>query len=282
MKHHFEPARLLAMALLAAGVAGAALAQAEKKAAEGAAPAQPPPPSTVELTKKLDAVVGEQIAAQKDAQASQQRVDQIDDETDKILAEFRKATTEAESFTNYANQLETQIDSQVEEINLINGELADIETTARDVLPLMQQMLTTLEQFVQLDLPFLAEERAKRLESLKEMMSRADVAISEKYRRIIEAYQIEMEYGRTIEAYEGKESAAENARTVNFLRLGRVSLLYQTLDGKETGYWDMEKKGWVVDNDYRHAFIKGISVAKKLGAPDLLHAPVPAPKEFAS
>jgi hypothetical protein len=283
MNHHFEPARLLAAALLAGGIAGAALAQPDKKPAEGEA-AQPAPAATPtpELTKRLGAVVDEQIAAQKDSQASQLRIDQTDDETDKILAEFRKATTEAESFSNYANQLALQIQSQQDEIGIIDGELADIETTARDVLPLMQQMLATLTQFVSLDLPFLPEERSKRIHSLSEMMGRADVAISEKYRRIIEAYQIEMEYGRTIEAYEGKESAAEAARTVNFLRLGRVSLMYQTLDGKETGYWDMDKKSWVVDNDYRHSFLKGISVAKKLGAPDLLHAPVPAPKESQS
>jgi hypothetical protein len=268
-------------ALVATGIAGVALAQAADKPTAGQ-PAAPPAPSTAELTQKLDTVVGEQIAAQQDAQASQKRVDSIDDETDKILAEYKKATTEAESFTNYANQLAIQIQSQEEEISIINGELAEIETTARDVLPLMQKMLATLEEFVRLDLPFLPDERSKRISSLKEMMGRADVAISEKYRRIIEAYQIEMEYGRTIEAYEGKESASESARTVNFLRIGRVSLMYQTLDGKETGYWDMDNKSWVVDNDYRHAFIKADGVAKKLGAPDLLHAPVPAAKESQS
>jgi hypothetical protein len=281
MKHYSQPARLGVAALVATGIAGVALAQAADKPTAGQ-PAAPPAPSTAELTQKLDTVVGEQIAAQQDAQASQKRVDSIDDETDKILAEYKKATTEAESFTNYANQLAIQIQSQEEEISIINGELAEIETTARDVLPLMQKMLATLEEFVRLDLPFLPDERSKRISSLKEMMGRADVAISEKYRRIIEAYQIEMEYGRTIEAYEGKESASESARTVNFLRIGRVSLMYQTLDGKETGYWDMDNKSWVVDNDYRHAFIKADGVAKKLGAPDLLHAPVPAAKESQS
>ncbi len=281
MNQHFEPARLLAVSLLAAGVSVAALAQpAKKPATDGAAPAAEAP--APDLTEKLDAVVGEQLGAQRDAQASQQRVDQIDDETEKILIEFRKATTEAESFSNYANQLAVQIESQQDEISIIEGELNEIESTARDVLPLMQEMLATLEQFVSLDLPFLPEERSKRIASLNEMMGRADVAISEKYRRIIEAYQIEMEYGRTIESYEGKESAAADARTVSFLRLGRVSLMYQTLDGRETGYWDVDKKAWVVDNDYRHAFLKGVSVANKLGAPDLLHAPVSAPKEAQS
>ena len=74
------------------------------------------------------------------------------------------------------------------------------------------------------------------------MMSRADVTISEKYRRILEAYQVELDYGRTLEAYEGKLGSGDDARTVQFLRVGRVALLYQTLDGKETGYWDARQE----------------------------------------
>ena len=87
----------------------------------------------------------------------------------------------------------------------------------------MQKMLDTLEQFVALDVPFLLEERSEpRRELLEEMMARADVTLSEKYRRIVEAYQVEMDYGRTIEAYEGKLGDGDDARTVQFLRVGRV------------------------------------------------------------
>jgi hypothetical protein len=109
-------------------------------------------------------------------------------------------------------------------------------------------------------------------------MQRADVAISEKYRRILEAYQIELEYGRTLEAYEG--SLGE--RTVTFVRLGRISLMYQTQDGQETGYWDAQKKNWVVDNSYGERVRAAIAVARKEGAPDLLQVPVPAPQEVRS
>ena len=195
-----------------------------------------------------------------------------------MLGEYRQLVAETESFKAYAAQLSKQVQSQLDEIANTNRELSEIETTTREILPLMQNMLDTLGHFVELDLPFLRAERRNRIEKLKEMMGRADVSVSEKYRRIIEAYVVEMEYGRTIEAYEDKLGDGDD-RTVQLLRVGRVTLMYQTMDLKETGYWDAAQKKWVVDNHYKHAFREGTSVAKKLGAPDILFAPIPAPKE---
>jgi hypothetical protein len=108
------------------------------------------------------------------------------------------------------------------------------------------------------------------------MMTRADVSTSEKYRRIVEAYQIEMEYGRTIEAYQGKVGE----KTVDFLRAGRIALMYQTLDGKETGYWDAGPKAWKQDADYQDGIRAGLKVAKKQAAPDFISVAVPASKEI--
>jgi hypothetical protein len=115
--------------------------------------------------------------------------------------------------------------------------------------------------------------------TLKELLNRADVSTSEKYRRILEAYQIEMEYGRTLDAYTAKLGTEGDARTVQFIRLGRVALLYQTLAGDETGYWDASQKTWVADADYARDVKRALSVAKKEGAPDLVMVPVPAPVE---
>ncbi len=228
---------------------------------------------------KLDTVVNERIAVDDEAKASQDRIDQLDDETQRLLGEYRKAIADAESYARYADQLAVQVGSQAGEIEEINRQLLEVESTSREIAPLMQKMLGTLEQFVALDVPFLSDERTKRVAMLQQMMTRADVTFSEKYRRILEAYQVEMEYGRTIEAYEAK---LPDDRTVQFLRVGRVSLLYQTLDGNETAYWDAEQKQWVVANQYAHGFKEGIEVAKKVRAPEMLLVPVPAPKEAKS
>jgi len=232
--------------------------------------------------EKFRTLIGEETLAQQGSAASQERIDGLDDETQKLLAEYRRLTAETESLRTYNEQISAQIPSQLGEVELVEKQLQQIETTSREVQPLIQRMLDTLKQFVELDLPFLPEERRKRVATLEELMNRANVTISEKYRRVVEAYQIEMEYGRTLEPYEGQIGTGNQARTVQFLRIGRVALMYQTLDQKETGYWDADKKTWTVDDDYKHAFAKNLAVAKKMGAPDLLLVPVPAPKKVAS
>jgi hypothetical protein len=227
-------------------------------------------------TTKVNAVISEQVKAEEAARASQKRVEQLDEEATKMLADYRQMLAETTSLKSYNDQLATQVKSQEEQVADMTQQLTTIETTSREVLPMMEKMLGTLAQFVQLDVPFLMDERSNRVAQLKDMMTRADVSTSEKYRRIVEAYQIEMEYGRTIEAYQGKVGD----KTVDFLRAGRVSLMYQTLDGKETGYWDANAKAWKVDKDYQGALAYALRVAKKQAAPDFIHMAVPAPKEI--
>ena len=237
---------------------------------------------TAQATPALvQSVVNEQSSANRAAAQSQNKINQLDDETQTMLAEYRATLRETESLRRYNEQLELQIKSQNEELVSIQQQIEDIERTNREIYPLMQRMIETMDQFVKLDLPFLLEERTKRVGTLKEIMNRADVSTAEKYRRILEAYTIEMEYGRTLEAYEGKLGEGETARTVNFLRVGRTGLLYQTLDGDETGYWDADKKGWVEDSDYDSDVTHALKVARKATAPDLLVVPVRAPEAAA-
>jgi hypothetical protein len=195
---------------------------------------------------------------------------------------YAQAMADTDSLERYTAQLQEQVDSQQEEMASIERQLLEIETTNREVQPLMQQMVDTLARFVELDVPFLLEERTNRVQGLKDMMARADVTVAEKYRSILEAYQIELEYGRTLEAYEGRLGTGPDARTVEFVQLGRVSLMYRTLDGAETGYWDANEKNWVVDDSYAEAVEEALRVARGDGAPELLTVPVPAPQEVRS
>src|SRR5690606_58446 len=110
----------------------------------------------------------------------------------------------------------------------------------RQIVPMMTGMVDSLEAFIELDTPFLLKERQDRIARLRNMMVRSDVTAAEKFRQVVEAYQIENDYGRTIEAYKGTVNVNGNDQEVDFLRIGRVSLSYQSIGGQHTGAWDRE------------------------------------------
>lgn len=223
--------------------------------------------------------IGTSEGTNKEAQASQKKIDKISDDTDALAAEYRAAIQEIKALEGYNKQLEGLIVSQGQEMESLREQIDNVTVVGRQVMPLMSRMLDALSQFVELDTPFLPEERAERIQKLREMMDRADVTISEKYRRILEAYQIENEYGRTIEAYRGPVTVDGEEITVDFLRIGRLALLYQTLDGNQSGMWDAESGQWVdLGDDYRNAIQAGLRMARKQSAPDLITVPIPAAK----
>jgi hypothetical protein len=235
-------------------------------------------PAGAQLNQALTA----QVEVDREAAQLQGQLNQIRERTQDAASRYAQALADADSLERYNNQLNEQVVSQEQEIASIEEQLLNIETTNREVQPLMQQMVDTLERFIALDVPFLLEERTNRVQNLKNIMARADVTISEKYRLILEAYQIELDYGASLEAYEGRLGTGADARTVEFVQLGRVSLMYQTLDGRETGYWDAQQKTWVEDESYGEAVKEALRVAKGEGAPELLTVPVPAPQEVRS
>ena len=145
----------------------------------------------------------------------------------------------------------------------------------RQISPLLLRMIEGLDQFIQLDVPFLLAERKSRISRLRDMMNRADVTIAEKFRQVFDAYSIELEYGNTIESYRGTLPTTQ--QDVEFLRIGRVGLLYQSLDGKQIGAWDRDNKAWVeVPNRFRRDIRKGLKMAKKQISPDIIKIPINA------
>ena len=225
---------------------------------------------------ELDQAVKQRIERNQARVASQNKVDAYGDETDKLAAQYRSALHQIDSLRVYNRQISGLIASQREEVVSLRDQLDNVALVGRQVTPLMLEMIDALAAFVALDVPFLLRERGERVKELRDLMDRADVTDAERYRRIIQAYQIENDYGRTIEAYKGELEDGGSSRTVDFLRIGRVALLYQTLDGSETGSWDPRQAAWTEASDYRSSVQQGLRIARKQAAPDLLRLPVPA------
>jgi len=214
----------------------------------------------------------------EEGEASQKRVDEVSDQIDALTTEYRSALKQIEALRVYNRQMSELISSQNEEIASFERQVDEVDVIGRGVTPLMLRMIDSLQAFVDLDIPFLERERQDRLKGLREMMERSDVTNSEKYRRILEAYQIENEYGRTIEAYRATIDNTGAERTVDFLRVGRIALVYQALDGSDAGVWSQEKREWVpLDSSFRTAIQQGLRVARKQTAPELIRVPLPVP-----
>lgn len=214
------------------------------------------------------------------AAASQGTVNALSDETQKLLEEYLSSKEQVDRLRVYNQNLTNLVRDQQEQLSSIDRQMKDVDVVEKEIVPLMLRMVATLDQFVQLDLPFLLEERKNRVAQLKDMMDSSDVTISEKYRRVMEAYQIETEYGRTIEAYRGRLKAEDGTeREVDFLRVGRLVLGYQTLDKAETGFWHRGNKAWEeLSGGYASNINAALRVARKQTAPDMINLPILAPE----
>ncbi|MCB0390709.1 MAG: DUF3450 domain-containing protein [Bdellovibrionales bacterium] len=229
--------------------------------------------------QKLDQNIKEQQSSNQAGVQSQKKVSKFANDTRDLLNEYRITLRKVENTKVYNEQLKKMIQSQTSEMESIKKQIEDLKNTSREITPLMVRMVDTLEKFVTLDMPFLPEERTHRVAELKSMLNRADVSVSEKYRRILEAYQVENEYGRTIEAYRGVKQSENKEITVDYFRVGRIALMYQSLDGNISGLWNQQNKSWdELPDNFSQSLKKGIRMARKQMAPDLVKIPVSAPE----
>jgi hypothetical protein len=120
------------------------------------------------------------------------------------------------------------------------------------------------------------DERNSRINDLKGIMERSDVSVAEKFRKVMEAFQIENDYGTSSEYYEQSLTIDGETRAFNMLRVGRIGLYFQSDDTKITGRWDNEARDWVIDDSARNEVRKGLRMAKQLIAPELIVIPVPS------
>lgn len=214
------------------------------------------------------------------AAASQRKVERFDDEAQALYERYQRALSERDQLQPYVRELRSLIDGQEAEKQRLDHELQTLEVTRRHILPLMARMVEVLDQWVRLDTPFLPEERRLRVDSLRGLLGRTDVPLAEKFRRVVEAYRIEAEYGLSIEAYAGSLSAGEGTgegtQSVNFVRVGRVGLYYLSLDGRRAGVWDSRAGTWrELPEQHRAGIEHAMEIAQKLAPPDLVRLPLP-------
>jgi hypothetical protein len=227
----------------------------------------------------LDSSVDAEKQINEKSAASQSRVSDLAQQAQDLLAEYRSVVRETESLKIYNDNLEKVVSDQRNEVESINRQLAGLEETNRGIVPLMLEMIAALDRVVEADVPFRIAERRARVERLRDMMDQAEVTASEKYRRVMEAYQGELEFGRTTEAY--SDVLPTTGQTVDFLRVGRALLVYQSSDHSVTGWFNPTSRQFEeLENDrFRQQVKDGLAIARNEKAPNLVVLPAPGPEE---
>ena len=203
---------------------------------------------------------------------SQDKIDQTERQTDKIVNEYKVVSKQVEGLKLYNEQKRIQIQAQLDLMDKLDNQLTQVVVIQRQIPPLAQKMLDTLETFISLDTPFRIEERRGRVDLVRSSLAKPKVTASEQVRQVLEAYNIEAEYGRKIDTYEDELS---DGTVVNILVIGRIGMFYQTKDERTSGRWNNEVGEWEeLSSSYRKPIRDAIRIAKKLAPTDMLMMPV--------
>jgi len=226
-------------------------------------------------------VLQEEAERISDNQQAQKQVDRVQAKTMDLAGEYQNKLKIVDGLKIYNSLLQKQLDAQDREVDTLKSSIANATVIERQMVPLMMRMLAGLDEFIALDVPFLLEEREERVANLRALMERADLTVAEKSRRVFEAFQIENDYGRTLEAYKGKLDLGERSYDVDFLRIGRIALLYRSIGNDRFGHWDTRSKQWVETNrsQFKRNVDKGLKIARQEMAPELFAVPVPTVRE---
>ncbi len=236
-------------------------------------------PAASAQQQQLDQSVKTQRMIVTNAAAAQQTINKLSSQTQRLLNRYLMVEQQLRQLKKYNANLQQLITNQQSRIKSLNEQMGHISDVEHGIVPLMEQMIAGLKNFIKLDVPYRLKQREREAQKLEDEMGNSDVSVAEKYRLITSAYQRELQAGRTIAAYRGSLEVNGKTQTVDFLRIGRVVLCYQTLDQSQTGCWDQRTRRWVVENGFRAAVVQGLQVARKQTSPKMLILPVSAPQQ---
>jgi hypothetical protein len=223
----------------------------------------------------LSKSLSEAKAMINESNLSQERIDQSISQTLSLQKEFR-AISNALKETNINLAHKRKVHSlQLEKIEDLEVQLSEISNTENSLMPMLLDLIDWLEIHVNNDIPFDSKERLNRIEQLKRNSIDPEISISHLYHAVLEAYQIENEYGYSIDTYKHRIELTEGAVEVQILRIGRIGLYYLSLDSTHGGHWNSLEKNWInADPQTLKQIAQGIKIAKKQAPSSLLTLPI--------
>lgn len=211
----------------------------------------------------------------RQAVQSQRKIDQMADQTEALLEEYQRLLLDADYHQTQLDHLTRELQQQKLQREKLQQQIDQIQLTEKRLAPLLGSMVQTLERFIIADLPFHHRERIDSVLLLRERMQDAGLPLVDRFQLVMEAYQIELEYGHTLESYRTQLEWQGQTRSMECLRVGRLALYFLSPDGAEAGYWNPEIKQWqALPARYNRVIRDGLSVANSQLAPKLLSLPL--------
>ena len=212
----------------------------------------------------------------KQSAKSQTKINNIYEQTQELIAEYRTTVDEAEVLGGYNDHVQRMVNDQKANIVSLQKQIDGIDKVKQGVVPLMYKMIDTLETFINLDVPMNIERRQERVANLRDIMNDSNVTTSEQFRLVLEAYEIEAGYGTIFDAYQGEiDLGGGRTLTADFVHMGRIAFVAQSLDAKHSWLWNNDTRSWdELGDEYLKPVTDAIRMARKQLPMDLTKLPV--------
>ncbi len=224
-----------------------------------------------EVGEALEASLG----AQRAARESQQRIDRLDAETRALHEKRRAAESRALQLAAYSEQLEQEAAVEEQRRAQIDAELKRVSALGGELLPLARRMLAALEAQVARDPPFLLEVRRKRIADITALIDDSGHSAAEKFRRVLEAWRSEAEYGNTVGAEDVATDCTGAPGAATLVRVGRVG--FYCVDDSQAARWDATNSWAPLDDAAAAEITRAATMARGKLPPELLVLPVAKP-----
>ena len=200
------------------------------------------------------------------------------EEEQNVVSEYMNLVELVDALGVYNTQLDTLLENQQNEISTLTSSIEQVDTIERQLGPLTERMIGTLELFINLDLPFRKQQRLQKVAQLRASLDRSDISTAEKFRLALQAYAVELDYGNDRETYSDQIEVDGKLLIVDVLRWGRLVLAFQTADGATTGVWDNQARQWtVIDPSARDGVRDALRMTRGTMTDNLVVLPTPAP-----
>ncbi len=230
---------------------------------------------------QVDSIVSTGKARGNAATQSQERINKISEDTEKVISKYHQQRKNVDVLKKFNDRLRRSLAAQEREMVKLERSIEDASLIERQIVPLMLRMITGLDQFVSADIPFKLEERKARVKRIRSYLTNANIAAAERFRQVLEAYSTESNYGKTVDVYKDELDLGGSKKTVNVLQVGRAGLYYQTIDGSESGFWDVTDKQWkALDASHNEGITQAIRISQGKESVGLMTLPILAPEKI--